>query len=517
MLRGTANDDPPPRLSIARRKPSLMKLRSTLWVTALALPVLACGRERPETRAGDTVADTVPQASVATRDTTPPASALTTIAACDTIARVLRTLQPEAITPWAGRVAANARPGYQPPCGAEARGDVHSLPAASQPHVALTAALGWPIEPRPASDDAFSAKLTMRRGGVVCYVLSAWNGASGGAARGLPPYSYRITVHCEPEVAQIVAPAPSPPATTAVPGPVGAPQDSVTKRPVPAPAPELPTRERVLGPFTWRGSEVRCVVTEAWLGPDTTVAALRVIDAHNAVLYQATFSVAAGTTGLEEQLGVVPVLLEASDGAALMLNEDYVPSAPMGGASRKLLAWKDGRMQPLSPALTVYGEFANLPKGDKPSTVRLLRGNLMPIHVWAYSFVVLVSLEVRLTAFAAGDAEPLRPALQIDTLSGLAVLPISDPVLSSPQHREEAQRVMLYRSPTGSAGEAVQVRRTSQIQYGPAYGRVRLDRDAQGRFVSIEAGVVRLRVTIDGKTGFVEANDFSAIGLGSAG
>jgi len=61
------------------------------------------------------------------------------------------------------------------------------------------------------------------------------------------------------------------------------------------------------------------------------------------------------------------------------------------------------------------------------------------------------------------------------------------------------------------------VSRTSEIHYGPAYGRVRLDRDPKGRFVSIEVDIVRLRVTVDGKTGFVEQSDFAAVGLSSAG
>ena len=460
--------------------------------------------------------------------------------ACDTIAALLRSLPSETVKQSVGSVQNPVTHGPVPWCRVEARGDMRALPAGTQPGTALVRNLGWRQDAWEASAADFATSAGVVRDTVFCIIGAMWNGDQGGRARGQPAHAYYVNVDCRIDTRRALAAArqpapgdtgrvsvimkrvrPGTPAPSSSPRaardttPTPAPADSVTKRPVRTP--HLPSKERVLGPFTWRDSQVYCVLTETWLGRDTTVSALRVIDAHNAVLYQESYGAVAGATGLDAQLGVRPALLEARDGTALMLQEYSEPSAPMGGVSRKLLAWKDGQIRPLSPALTVYGEFVDLPKGDTPNTVRLLPGNLMPIRVWAYSFWVLVSLEIRLTAFAAGDAEPLRPNVQIDTLSGLAIFPISDPVLSSAQYREQVQQVMLYRSASGSAGEAVQVRRTSEIQYGPAYGRVRLDRDRRGLSVSVEVGIVRLRVTIDGRTGFVEQSDFAAVGLSVAG
>jgi len=448
--------------------------------------------------------------------------------ACDTIAAVLRTLRPAAVKQSTGNVQNPITHAPVPWCRVDAHGDVRSLPAGMQPGTAVVRSLGWPQDPWEMSATDFATSAGVFRDTVFCIIGSMWNGEQGGRARGQPAYGYYINVDCRVDAQRALAvtrpPAPPPahppasdaaPPTPAAPALVTAPPDSITKRPVHAP--ELPTKERVLGPFTWRDREVRCVLTEAWRGRDTTVTALRVIDARDAVLYQESFSERVGATGLEDKLSVVPLLLEASDGTALMLEEYSVPSAPMSGASRELLTWKDGRIRSLSPTLTVYGEFLKLARGEKPNAVRLLPGNRMPISVWTGSFAVPVSLEIRLTAFAAGDPEPLRPDLQIEPLSGLAILSISDPVLRSPQFREETQQLMLYRSASGSAGQPVQVSRTSEIHYGPAYGRVRLDRDPKGRFVSIEVDIVRLRVTVDGKTGFVEQSDFAAVGLSSAG
>jgi len=440
--------------------------------------------------------------------------------ACDTIAVVLHALRAATVQRSSGSVENPVTHARLPWCRLEARGDVRALPPGMQPGTALVRSLGWRQDPWEMAAVDFATSAGVFRGTVFCIIGSMWNGEQGGRARGQPAYGYYINVDCRVDARRALAvTAPPRPTrdtapTPAAPALVAASPDSVTKLPVHAA--KLPTKERVLGPFTWHDREVRCVLTDVWLGRDTTVSALRLVDARGAVLYQESFGVEAGATGLGEQFSVTPVLLEASDGVALMLGEDYEPSAPMGGVSRKLLVWKDGAIRPLSPALTVYGEFLDLPRGEKPNTVRLLPGNLMPIHVWAYSFAVEVSLEIRLAAFAAGDPEPLRPRVQIDTLSGLAIFPVADVV---PGDREETKQVMLYRSARGSAGEPVQVRRTSQIQYGPAYGRVRLDRDLQGPFASVEikVDVVRLRVTIDGKTGFVEESDFSAVGLGSAG
>ncbi len=492
-----------------------MRLASFAQITALAVPLLAGGLWAQ----GQPGFELAPELR----------------AACDTMVAVFHGLRAADVERSDRRVRSPLTGTDQPGCRIEARVAARVLPEPQLPEKVLALALNWPQDPRYVS-------IAIAHGNVVCFADS----------RRLPDDWYRMAVRCVPDGPQApagaamarsestrVAPgltrvltrpalptdapplpsAPRPPRpvsdtarTPGAPAMGAAPPESVTKRR--APPPDLPSKERVLGPFAWRDREVRCVLTDVWLGRDTTVSALRLVDAHNTVLYQESFGVAAGATGLEEQVGVVPVLLEASDGVTFMLKKYSEPSAPMGGVSLELLAWKDGQIRPLSPALTVYGEFLDLPKGDKPNTVRLLPGNLMPIRVWAYSFAVRVSLEIRLTAFAAGDPEPLRPRVQIDTLSGLAIFPVSDVV---PGDREETKQVMLYRSASGSAGEPVQVRRTSQIQYGPAYGRVRLDRDPQGRFVSIETGVVRLRVTIDGKTGFVEASDFSTVGLGSAG
>ncbi len=277
--------------------------------------------------------------------------------------------------------------------------------------------------------------------------------------------------------------------------------------------------EQVLGPFSVAGKDVTVVLKLARLdssvsGPEqVTVAAVRIVDTDEDVHHEEEYQVEVRPHGFQDWHEVKASVLELSAGTALMLEYSSYPRAPSSGPSRRLFAWKDGRLAPLSPRIGGDGHFQDLPKGERPITFRLLPGDRMPFRAWASSFTVEVSLQIRLAAFSSGEADPLDLALELDPASGLAVLPVSDPFV----YGAEAQEVTLYRSPMGQEADRVQVTPTSEIVYGPAYGEVRLSRDPLGRYVRIDVEIVRLQVTIDGKAGFVEKWDFLRVGLGIAG
>jgi len=257
------------------------------------------------------------------------------------------------------------------------------------------------------------------------------------------------------------------------------------------------------------------VVTVARLQRDTAVTSLRVVDRDGVVLYRRNYHLDSREGNLEWH-EVQVSKLKTSEGTALMLDDEAYPSAPMTGSAREILAWKADQLRPLSPRVGGYGDFAPLPTGDTPHTFRLLAGDRMPFRAWVMYFAVDVSLEIRLSAFGAADDEPLRLVSQVDPQSGLLILSVLDLVLTRPLDREDAREVTLYQSPVGSGAQRVRVRKTSEIEYGPAYGRVRLVPDPQFGLL-IEVKIARLRVTIDGTSGFVEESDFSAVGLGVAG
>jgi hypothetical protein len=57
---------------------------------------------------------------------------------------------------------------------------------------------------------------------------------------------------------------------------------------------------------------------------------------------------------------------------------------------------------------------------------------------------------------------------------------------------------------------------TTEMDFGPAYVELTLGSDWE-RSISIEVRVVRLRVRIDGRDGFVDERDLLRLGLRSAG
>ena len=250
---------------------------------------------------------------------------------------------------------------------------------------------------------------------------------------------------------------------------------------------------------------------------EAAVDSLRIVDSNGDVHYVRDYDFEMGESGFEEWFEVSVSRLETSKGSALMLDEYVFPSAPSTGQSRQFFALTDHRLQPVTPLVSGYGEFVDLPQGHQPGSFRLLPGDRMLFRAWMVSFAVEVPLDVRLPPFSANEPEAIAPAVDFDTESGLAILPVVNPVVDRPEYREETRQVTLYHSLVGPQAEPLLVRRTSSIEYGPAYGRVRLSRAPGAADVTITVDISRLRVTIDGKTGFVEEEDFRGVGLGMAG
>ena len=285
--------------------------------------------------------------------------------------------------------------------------------------------------------------------------------------------------------------------------------------------PQVMWGERVLGPFSVAGKDVRVVLKLARLDASisgremVTVAAFRIVDNDGRVHHEEEYQIELSERRFQNWYELKASVLELSAGTALMLDYYVYPSAPGSEHSRQLFAWKDGSLAPLSPHFGGWGHFQDLPEEAGPIAFRLLPGDRMPFEAWLLYFAVEVPLHIRLAAFSSGQADPLHLALEIDPASGLAVLPVSSPVAY--WYGDEVQEVTLYRSPMGQEADRVQVTRTSEIVYGPAYGQVRFDRGPLGQYAWIDVEIARLRVTIDGKAGFVEEKDYGGVGLSIAG
>jgi len=108
------------------------------------------------------------------------------------------------------------------------------------------------------------------------------------------------------------------------------------------------------------------------------------------------------------------------------------------------------------------------------------------------------------------------PRVKHDTATGLQRLAIARLTGPTFPPGSAARQVLLHRFASDTAADTITVSPTSAIEYGEAYGTVAVQRDADPSFVEevrVSVTGLRLAVTIDGRVGLVDAEDFAKIGL----
>ena len=285
---------------------------------------------------------------------------------------------------------------------------------------------------------------------------------------------------------------------------------------------QVTSEQRILASFSIEGQELIVHVELARLdsslvpqlegGRDLTIASYRIESKDASIHVEREYSFEVADYGFVSYSEVKVFLLELSHGTALVVDHFVYPSAPGSGQDRQLFAWDDGRLQPVGKPLTGYGHFGDLPKGTTPRSFRLLPGDVLPFAANILYFAVAVPIRVSLPRTGGERVGSFGVALEIDPGSGLTVFPVTR---ASRYHQgDEEHEVSLYRSPTGPEAEQVRVSANTDIEFGPAYGEISLQPNEEAGVIGLGPKIMRLRVKIDGREGFVEEPDYFKLGLG---
>jgi hypothetical protein len=241
---------------------------------------------------------------------------------------------------------------------------------------------------------------------------------------------------------------------------------------------------------------------------DQSVHALQLVDNAGRVHHEASFErPEVATWGLEFTLTVTAWPVRAASGDGLLLSYEFMPSAPMTGASVQGFGVRGGTLRPLWPPLEEYGEL-QLPAVDAAGA----RGDGdVILKSWRYHYGLLLPLAIDWSC-APGSPEciQLEPP-RADTASGLGLFDVWTDLRTPPGDGS----VTLHAAPLSDVREVVPVLTTSAIEVIEAAAGVSLSYDQR---LGVTVRDEFLRVRIDGREGWIRGpEDFEAIGLPGAG
>ena len=271
--------------------------------------------------------------------------------------------------------------------------------------------------------------------------------------------------------------------------------------------------QKKLGPFTVddKTFTVVCDAIKLIKLNDESVESYTIVDENGAVHYTQKYTVEIAEYGFTDGHDVTAFVLESSRGTGLVIDHWFWPSAPGTGQERQAFVLRDGRLVPICKPFAVYGSIEPLAPGSSKDARRLLDGDIMVFHAHAYYFTVKIPVEIRLSGKAGEKPKGIIPRPAEITEEGYAGLE----TITHPGPIEGAYTISLYEAITNKSATAINVSGNSKVLFGPAYGTVQLKEYED--VIYVEPEIFRLKVSIDGREGFVEEKDYSALGLRASG
>lgn len=244
---------------------------------------------------------------------------------------------------------------------------------------------------------------------------------------------------------------------------------------------------------------------------EETVRRFRIIDEGGVVQFEEEQpEPEAAPHGFRRTVAVAVHPVSGASGAALLLERQQLPSAPLTGVTLQLLGERDGRLQPLAPPLSYYGVMQE-PSDDGAGTFVLDEGDLLYLDLWRYHFGATLPLRLRLSCMPGSDRciEPAPGRLAGDTVFGTLDVTVN---MREP---EAGEFITLYAEPGAESGQRVPVHADSDIQVVEAAARVSL---RSSDTLDVILRNEHLRIRIDGREGWIRGPEaFEAIGLPAAG
>jgi hypothetical protein len=244
---------------------------------------------------------------------------------------------------------------------------------------------------------------------------------------------------------------------------------------------------------------------------EESVESYTIVDEDGTIHHTRKYTVDIADYGFTDGHDVTAFVLESSRGTGLVIDHWFWPSAPGTGQERQVFVLRDGRLVPLCKPFAVYGSIEPLAPGSSEGARRLLDGDTMILQAHAYYFAVKIPVEIRLSGKAGEEPEGIITRPTKTTEEGYAVME----TITEPRPIEGDHTISLYEAITDKSATTVAVSENSKVLFGPAYGTVHLKEYED--VIYVEPTVFRLKVSIDGREGFVEEKDYSALGLRASG
>lgn len=239
-----------------------------------------------------------------------------------------------------------------------------------------------------------------------------------------------------------------------------------------------------------------------YLAFPTTVRRCEILDASGAVVFSENFPGEAREAGFFPSITLDVYRLKGADRDGIVFFRETAPAAPMSGRSFRVFGRRGGRLEPISPWITVYGTIRALPSAGA-RTLRLVTGDIIEVSVWTGWYGVVVPVNVDL----ARDA--------VTVPAGTRTYAVQT---GAPRLDKDAGEVRLFASPSADAGFArVPITRKTRIEYLDARAAASLAGEGSWREVALDE-MPWLRVRVDGREGWIrESEDLIAAGLRQAG
>lgn len=274
----------------------------------------------------------------------------------------------------------------------------------------------------------------------------------------------------------------------------------------------LESSHETLGPFYVTGGTVQVDLRMERLRPDScfsydeTTLVVGFKDDDGGWLFRRPLPNRITPEGYDHCFRVAVQPLNLVEECVLQVAYQVVPAEPMTGLAMRLFGWHDDDFGPLGPGITGCGTFESLPGREVDEPLELVDG-VLPFDACTGCLKVRVPLSVDLDELGSTPTGPWGLPGEGDTYIGELAVTGSCPL----EVGDSARQVTLYDAPQGSAGLPATIRTDSEVELGPAYGRVQLALDRRGMLVTVEVEVQRLHVRIDDREGWV--TDYEALGL----
>lgn len=193
--------------------------------------------------------------------------------------------------------------------------------------------------------------------------------------------------------------------------------------------------------------------------------------------------------------------LKGKSGEGLIIYFDTEPNAPQAGKSFQIFGIKQGKVKPLSPPISVYGELQPLPDAKSQDTKRLLDGDLIKVVQKTDFINVVVPLVVDLQK------------LTIAPIRAIGMFDINISETPNAPGTENQIDIKFYKEHNiNSKVEIINYKSVGKVKFINAYANVQLIN--LGVALDIDISNLWLKVIINGRAGWVHDNDsFVTLGL----